>query len=111
MPPDFPGLTSWPVLQRVVTRRWKEAHDWHTARKRAGIDAGLHRDLRIDRVVADVEDEIGRKARPFSLEFVVLPVRDDQIRPIRPTRWLVPERLYDSARWPEHLRALVITVA
>ena len=62
-------------------------------------------------MVADVEDEIGRKARPFSLEFVVLPVRDDQIRPIRPTRWLVPERLYDSVRWPEHLRALVITVA
>ena len=48
------------------------------------------------------------KPRPFSLDFVLLPVRDDQVRAIGPDRYLIPERLHDGPRWPELLRALLI---
>src|SRR5215469_5559796 len=70
-PPGFPGLAGWPALQRVVIRRWRQAHDWHTARMKAGVEAGRPGGERIGQVVAEVERELGRKARPFSLEFVL----------------------------------------
>jgi hypothetical protein len=107
-PPGFPGLAGWPALQRAVTGRWREAHDWHTARMRAGHQAGADRDMRTGRVVAELERELGRQARPFSLDFVLLPVRDDQVRAIGPDRYLIPEPLHDGPRWPELLRALLI---
>jgi hypothetical protein len=107
-PPDFPGLAAWPALRRAVTRRWKQAHDWHNARMKAGLEAGLHRDARTGQVVAELERELGRKARPFSLDFVLLPVRDEQVRLAGTDRYLVPERVYDGPRWPEVLRGLLI---
>ncbi len=75
---------------------------------KAGLEAGLHRDARTGRVVAELERELGRKARPFSLDFVLLPVRDEQVRLAGTGRYLVPERVYDSPRWPEVLRGLLI---
>jgi hypothetical protein len=95
-PPDFPGLADWPALQRVVTSRWGQAHDWHTARMKAAFEADLRGDARIGRVVAELQRELGRKARPFSQEFVLQPVRDEQVRPIGVGRYLVPERVYDG---------------
>lgn len=106
--PDNPGLAAWPALGRAVTRRWRQAHDWHTARKNAGLTAGLHHHGRTGQVVAELERELGRKARPFSLDLVLLPVRDEQVRPARADRYLVPERVYDSLRWPGLLRGLLI---
>src|SRR5205814_9204357 len=38
-PPDFDGLAAHPALRQVVTTRWSEANAWHSARKRAGIQA------------------------------------------------------------------------
>lgn len=107
-PPDFPGLADWPALQHVVTRRWREAQDWHTARKRAGLDAGIHRnDFRPNQIVDELEHELGRKARPFFLDLVLLAVRDDKVRPVGSTRYLIPERLYDGLQWPRLLRTLI----
>ncbi len=107
-PPDFPALGAWPALWRAVTGRWRQAYDWHNARVKAGLDAGLHRDLRTGQVVAELERALGRKARPFSLDLVLLPVRDEQIRPAGADRYLVPERVYDGPRWPGLLRDLLI---
>lgn len=107
-PPYFPGLTDWPALRQVVTHRWREAHEWHTARKRAGLAAGIHRgDGRTNRIVDELEHELGRKARPFVLDVLLLPVRDDQVRPVNATRYLVPERLHDGPQWPQLLRTLI----
>jgi hypothetical protein len=106
--PDFPGLAAWPTLRRAVTGRWQQAQDWHNARMEAGLEAGLHLDRRTHQVVAELERELGRKARPFSLDFVLLPVRDEQVRPAGTDRYLVPERVYDGPRWPEVLRGLLI---
>ena len=106
--PDFPGLAAWPALRRAVTGRWQQAQDWHNARVEAGLEAGLHLDRRTGQVVAELERELGRKARPFSLDFVLLPVRDEQVRPAGTDRYLVPERVYDGSRWPDVLRGLLI---
>ncbi len=43
--------------------------------------------------MTELEREVGRKARPFSLEFVLLPVRGNQVRPVGPDRFLVPNVL------------------
>jgi hypothetical protein len=107
-PPDYAGLAAWPALRRAVTGRWRQAHDWHAARKRAGLAAGQHLDPRTGQVVAALERELGRGARPFSLKLVVLPVRDEQVRPAGADRYLVPERLYDGPGWPGLLRGLLI---
>jgi hypothetical protein len=108
MGPDAAGLTGWPVLQRVVAARWHEAKDWHDRRKRAGLAAGPPHDLRTVHAVRDLERELGRRVKPFELDFVLLPVRDDQIRQVRPDRYLIPESLRDGPRWPRLLRELVI---
>jgi hypothetical protein len=107
-PPDFPGLAAWPALQRAVTGRWALARDWHNARLKAGLEAGLHHDARTGQAVAGLERELGRKARPFSLDLVLLPVCDEQIRAAGADRYLVPERVYDGPQWPGLLRALLI---
>ena len=110
-PPDFTGLREWPALSRVVAGRWEAAARWHNTRKRTGLRAGLHHDPRMNTVVTEVEQELGRKARPFALDLVVVPVRDDEIRLVAPGRYLVPERVYDSPDWPGILRSLVVPVA
>jgi hypothetical protein len=107
-PPDFPGLHRWPVLRQAMERRWLEAHEWHSARKRSGFGGPLP--LRPDetRVVAGVERALGRKVRPFVLELIVLPVRDDEIRRVWDARYLVPERIYDGPGWPDALQRMVV---
>jgi hypothetical protein len=112
-PPDFPGLAHWPVLARVVARRWPEANRWHTQRKIAGV-SGLRRrppSARESRLVAEVERELGRRVPPFDLEFTLLPVRDREIRQLAATRYLVPETVYGGSDWIEWLRALVLRIA
>jgi hypothetical protein len=106
--PDFPGLAAWPALQRAVTGRWTQAQGWHNARLEAGLEAGLHRDARTGQVVTELERDLGRKARPFSLDLVLLPVRDEQVRSAGADRYLVPERVYDGPQWPGLLRGLLI---
>ncbi|WP_380839486.1 hypothetical protein [Sphaerisporangium dianthi] len=110
-PPAFSGLHDWPALRQVVTERWMEAHQWHTARMRAGLEAGPHHDMRASQVVTEVERALGRRARPFALNLVLLPVCDEEIRLAGPNRYLVPERVYDGPRGLELLRSLVTPIA
>ena len=107
-PPDFAGLAAWPALRRVVTARWREAFDWHGRRMRAGLAAGPPHDLRTVHIVRDLERELGRPVKPFDLDFVLLPVREDEIRQIRPDRYLIPESLRDGPHWPRLLRELLV---
>ena len=55
----------------------------------------------------DFERAAGRPARPFDVELMLLPVRDEVIRRVFDHRYLVPERVYDGATWPAWLRELV----
>ncbi|MEO3861706.1 hypothetical protein ABGB08_43070 [Acrocarpospora sp. B8E8] len=108
-PPGFSGLHGFPALRQAVAGRWEQARRWGNARKSAGMAAGRHMREKVPtgQMVAEVENELGRKARPFSLEFVMLPVRDDEIRAVGSYRYLIPERVYDGPRWPGLLRSLL----
>ena len=106
-PPDFAGLADWPALQRIVAARWPEAMAWFRDRERAGLAAGHPHDLPGVQAVRALEQELGRPVKPFELDLVLMPVRDDQIRELRPGRYLVPERLRDGPGWPELLRELL----
>ncbi len=101
-PPDFDGMADWPVLRRVLAGRWHEATDWYRRRKIAGLAAGHPHHLQAVHAVRELERELGRRVKPFELDFVLLPVRDDQIRPLRPGRYLVPQRLRDGPAGPSY---------
>ena len=110
-PPAYPGFRDRPELGRVVAARWTEAHQWVNGRKRDGLRAGLAHDSRTNQVVSDLERTLGRKARPFSLDLIVLPVREDEIRHVTGDRYLVPERVYDGPDWAGLLRSLITPIA
>jgi len=112
-PPDFAGLADHPVLRDVVRARWNEADAWHSARKRAGIEAfrATRGPGREGAVVRAVEAEIGHKAAPFSVRIIVLPVHDRQIRSVGHSVFLVPESVYVSSAYDDWLRDLIRTLA
>jgi hypothetical protein len=111
-PPDFEGLVGYPVLRQVVSTRWVEANAWHSARKRAGIETfrAVVRG-REGAVVRAVEAEIGGRVAPFSLQIIVLPVLDRQIRSAGPSVFLIPEHVYASDDYEAWLRTLVRALA
>ena len=110
LPPDFPGLARWPDLQRVAVDRWREAQDWHSGRRAAGVDRGMVQP-RESLLVLEIERELGRRVPPFDLEFILLPVLDAEVREVTPTRYLVPEAVYDSPQWTEWLRPVILRLA
>ncbi|NJC70620.1 hypothetical protein HC031_12980 [Planosporangium thailandense] len=105
--PDPLGLAQRPALAEVVARRWREAHAWHTAREAAGMARHVPPSAIEGQIVRDVERAAGRRIRPFDVEFILLPVRDDVIRRVHDRRYLVPEGVYDGPRWATWLHALV----
>src|SRR5689334_9341327 len=112
-PPEFPGLSPWPSLHRVVLARWPQAHGWHNARKTTGLRdlRHHHRAGREGEVVAEVERALGRRVPAFDVEFIVVPVLDQNIRQLAETRYLVPEMVYSTPKWAQWLRALVVELA
>ncbi|HEY4454030.1 MAG TPA: hypothetical protein VGN81_06950 [Pseudonocardiaceae bacterium] len=110
--PDFDGLAGQRLLREVLRHRWLEAHQWHSERKRAGVEnRAFTRGPQASSVVAEVERANGRTARPFVLTIDVLPVADQKIRAISETRFLVPEGVRDGADWAQVLRGLVEPLA
>lgn len=113
-PPDFDGLSDYPQLRQVVAARWSEANAWHSARKRAGVEAlrtsrGQHG--REGTIVRAVEAEIGHKAAPFELRIIVLPVLDSEIRSAGKLTFLVPERVRATSAYDDWLRKVVRALA
>jgi hypothetical protein len=58
--PDHAGLAGWPVLQRVVAARWREAKDWHDRRQKAGLAARPPHDMRTVQTVSWSENSAAR---------------------------------------------------
>ena len=105
--PDPLGLAPYPILAAVVTMRWPQAQEWQSARKHRAIMRQSPPSLNPNLVVRDVERRLGRQVRPFSLEFLLLPVRDNVIRKVDDERYLVPEDVYDSPTWTTWLGVLI----
>ncbi|HJP79560.1 MAG TPA: hypothetical protein VJ914_35140 [Pseudonocardiaceae bacterium] len=110
--PSGVGLDEQSLLGEVLTRRFLEVQHWHGERKRAGLRGHLHLSgTHASTVVAEVERELGRRAKPFVLTIDVLPVADREVRGISETRFLVPEGIRDGTEWAEVLRGLVEPLA
>jgi hypothetical protein len=105
--PDPLGLAPYPALAALVTRRWTQVLEWERG---ARTPPQIPPPSTINEVVRDVQTAAGRPIRPFKLEFVLLPVRDDVIREVTPERYLVPARVYDTPQWSEWLRDLVTRI-
>lgn len=106
--PDLDALAARPALARLAAAREREFHAWHGARKVAALRTAPVDGRREVHLVRALERRRGRAAAPFRLELLVLPVRDDEVRRVRADRYLVPERVYDAADWPERLEPLVV---
>src|SRR6185503_14014207 len=87
--PDPLGLAPYPELAMIVEHRWPQVHEWHSDRERAWVARPHPRTPMISDIVRDVERKAGRRVRPFTAELLLLPVRDEVIRPVEPDRYLV----------------------
>jgi hypothetical protein len=106
--PDPLGLATLPALRQIIARRWPEVLAWQRVRNRLQERDTWIPPTKLDgNVVRTVERDMGRPARPFEVEFWLLPVRDDTIRRVYEHRYLVPERVYRGPRWADWLRELV----
>jgi hypothetical protein len=108
--PDPLGLARLPLMRKLVAQRWPEHLRWNTERNLDPLNRRTHPNPRTSEVVREIEAELGRKVRPFNVRFLLLPVRDDQIRQVEKFRYLVPERIYDGPQWPGWLRELVLRI-
>ncbi|MEO3743769.1 hypothetical protein [Plantactinospora sp. B5E13] len=108
--PDPLGLAPYPTLRRIVARRSGEALDWHTARRNLEFERHPPGSPVTSSIAYETERSLGRPLRPFSVEFVLLPVSDEVIRRVDEEHYLVPEQVYDSHRWPVWLRNLLTRI-
>lgn len=109
---DSPGtefdFSAWPGLRDVVLNRLDEARTWsHTRQQMRSSESQSEERTRTANVVKRLERELGQKAPPFRVSFLVLPVLEDELRPVRVNHYLVPERIYRGAAWPAVLRDLI----
>jgi hypothetical protein len=103
-PPNFSGAADWRELQTVIQRRWPEAEAWRRSALAAERDAD--RDATWQ-VIDDVTRAIDRPLRPFSIEILTVPVRDDTVRMIAENRYLVADRLLATRAWRAHLDRMI----
>jgi len=90
-------LAGLPELLGVVERWRPEVARWRGSRpRRAPTPYGL---TEVE-LINGVQASFGGAAVPFELTVVVLPVDDNDVRPLGADRYLVPERFYlDPGRW------------
>jgi hypothetical protein len=108
--PDPLGLAPFPVLAALVAKRWPQVREWQIERQRHPMAQRDPHSMLANDVVRELERAWGRRVRPFSLDFVLLPVRDDEIRKVDEERYLVPERVYHGPGWEGWLRDLVTRI-
>jgi hypothetical protein len=91
------------MLRRVVAERGEDLQRWRLGRSDGYMARrGL---VEVD-LVNQIQAAVGAHAIPFELVLVLLPVDDDEIRPLGAERYLVPERVHrDDARWLDWLKS------
>lgn len=108
--PDPLGLAPYPALRLIVARRAGDAGDWHNTRRDRDFERHVPGSSVTGTVANEMERSLGRPLRPFNVEFVLLPVRDEVIRRVDEEHYLIPEQVYDSHRWPVWLRNLLTRI-
>jgi len=116
-PPDFDSLRSTPALQAVVARHFSDAVAWSRDRKLEHVELMIGtpdprpfhrgrsgRGLVETRLVADLERNLGRRARPFQLRITEIPVAGKELWQLDPHHVLLTaELLRDSDEYRRHI--------
>jgi hypothetical protein len=116
-PPDFDSLRSTPALQAVVARHFSDAVAWSRDRKREHVELMIGtpdprpfrrgrsgRGLVETRLVADLERNLGRRARPFQLRINKIPVAGKELWQLDAHHVLLTaELLRDSDEYRRHI--------
>lgn len=111
LPPDFESLQSAPALQEVVARYFDEAREWATDRLTEHIELMIGtpdlrpfhrgrrggRGLEETRLVAGLERDLGRPARPFQLQITVIPVAGKDLWQLDPHHVLLTDELLSDS--------------
>jgi len=110
LPPDFESLQSAPELQEVVANHFCDARQWARDRKQEHVELVVGtpdprrfhrgrsgRGLVETKLVADLERDLGRQARPFQLRITEIPVAGKELWQLDPDHVLLTaELLRDS---------------
>ena len=72
-PPHFPTFADAPSLQDLLRVHFDTAHRWSAELKRRGAGT-IRGTLPLGELVSEVEQRVGRAARPFNLRLDVVPV-------------------------------------
>jgi hypothetical protein len=120
--PGVESLQSAPALQELVARHFDEARQWATDRKQEHIELMMgtpdprpfHRGRRggrglyETRLVAGLEQDLGRRAQPFQLWITVIPVAGKELWQLDPHHVLVTDELLrDSAEYRARITPVV----
>lgn len=109
-PPDFDSLQSAPALQEVVARHFSDAVAWSRDRKREHVELMIGtpdprpfhrgrsgRGLVETKLVADLERNLGRRARPFQLRITEIPVAGKELWQLDPHHVLLTAELLSDS--------------
>jgi len=115
-PPAFEPFRGSPELQRLLRERFRDARRWAGSRHEEFGDAAVERIQRgehdVNAVVVACEREKGRRAEPFQLDLLVLPLAERDIWIIGPSSIVVSTRLRnDSAAFRDAMTPLVQALA
>jgi hypothetical protein len=115
-PPGFDAFADSPELRQLLRERFREARKWagrrHEEFGTAAVERIHHGDHDVNAVVVACESELGRRAEPFHLEVLVLPVAERDVWIIGPSSIVVSTRLRDdSPAFREAIAPLVHALA
>jgi hypothetical protein len=115
-PPEFRPFDRSPELQQLLRERFPDARLWAGRRHEEFVEAAVERihrgDHDINAVVVASERELGRRAEPFHLDVIVLPVAEADIWIIGPSSIVVSTRLRnDSPAFRDAVAPLVHALA
>ena len=120
--PAFESLQSAPALREIVARHFDNARQWATDRKQEYIELMIgapdprpfHRGRRggrglfETRLVAGLEQDLGRRAQPFQLWITVIPVAGKELWQLDPHHVLLTDELLrDSAEYQARITPVV----
>jgi hypothetical protein len=124
LPPDFESLHSTPALQEVVARHFSDARQWARDRKKEYVELMIGtpdprpfhrgrpgRGLDETKLVADLERNLGRRARPFQLQITEIPVAGKELWQLDPHHVLLTaELLRDSDEYRGRITPVLQTL-
>ena len=102
-PPHFPAFANAPALQALLQEHFDAAQRWASDRTRSSVRASST-DLPLGDTMSEIEDRLGRAAKPFNLRLDVVPVAGRRLGTASPEHLLVPSALLQE---PEQLLTLV----